>query len=265
MFKIHPIPAFTDNYIWLISHTATGESLVVDPGDANPILRYLDNEQLTLSGMLITHSHLDHTAGIDALLASLASKNTPLKVYGPSSPDIPQVTHVLSEGDQVAFHDLDFTVFHTPGHLPEHISYFATIDGQPSLFCGDTMFSAGCGRIFSGTHEQLQHSLERLAQLPPNTLLYCTHEYTEANLRFARTVEPDNTDIQNYQTHVANLRGQGLASLPSNIGQERLINPFIRLSAPSVKQAIAEKSQVNPQSLNDAQVFKALRQWKDQF
>ncbi len=179
--QIIPLPAFRDNYIWLLRHGAT--ATVVDPGDAAPVLRYLADEGLTLAAILITHHHSDHVGGVDALLAA-----HPVPVYGPAREDIASITRRVGGGDRVSVAGVEFQVIDVPGHTAGHVAYYAA----PNLFCGDTLFAAGCGRIFDGTPAQLHASLERLAELPGDTQVYCTHEYTLSNLAFAAAVEPNN-------------------------------------------------------------------------
>lgn len=247
------IPAFNDNYLWLISDN--GQAYVVDPGDAEPIEAALKQHNLDLSGILITHHHWDHTNGINALL-----EQRDIPVYGPQSDKIPQVSHPVKEGDQLKLTEhLAFTVLEVPGHTLDHIAYF----GHGYLFCGDTLFSAGCGRLFEGSAEQMYSSLEKLSRLPPDTLIYCAHEYTTANLKFAAAVEPNNPAIQSHIHKVDKLRADGLSSLPSTIGLEQKINPFLRAHHPDVIQA-AQQRAGSPLSADSA-ILAEIRRWKDNF
>lgn len=260
MFEVRAIPAFSDNYIWAVVHTPSMQALVVDPGDANAVLPYLKEHGLLLEGILITHSHLDHTAGIDGLLEAFD-----IPVHAPNSPEIPQATHTVQDGDKIEFHGAEFFAIHTPGHLPEHVSFYAMLDQTPVLFSGDTLFSGGCGRIFSGTHDQLHESLTKLGALPRTTKVYCAHEYTLANLAFAKAVEPDNEDLRQHLAHIESVRADNKISLPSTIGLEKAINPFLRTHEPSVCATVAAREGVSPESLSPLAVFTHLREWKNSF
>ena len=271
---ITPIPAFTDNYFWLL-HRA-GLAVVVDPGDAAPVLRALEEQRLTLTGILITHHHPDHIGGLKALVAQF-----PVPVYGPraESKTSPQLTRLLAEGDRLKLEalDLEFEIWETPGHTLGHIAFVHS----DFVLCGDTLFSAGCGRLFEGTPEQMHRSLSRLAALPPATAVYCTHEYTLANLAFAAAVEPDNPVIAKEITRVQELRERNVPSLPSSIGHERRINPFLRTREPAVIAAAAQfasagglkslsttptvKKMTGRELHLSVEVFAALRLWKDGF
>lgn len=255
MLRISPIPAFTDNYIWCLQHEDT--CVVVDPGDAAPVLTQLNSLGLNLSAILITHHHWDHTNGIDTLLARFPG----IPVYGPVSDKISQITHPLSQGDTVTLPSLDvtFEVFEVPGHTLDHIAYY----GQNALFCGDTLFSGGCGRLFEGTPAQMHASLGVLAELPEATRVYCTHEYTQANLAFALAVEPDNKHLLAYRDEVARKRAGDTPSLPSSIGREKAINPFLRVKENGLKSSVEQ--QAGKDLHTDADVFAALRGWKDNF
>ena len=256
MPMITPIPAFNDNYIWAIVHPDTKQMAVVDPGDAAPVLAFLSEHQLTLTHILITHHHFDHTGGIKALI-----KASDALVVGPHNKQIHGLDYTLSEGDTLDIPGLDchFSIIEVPGHTLDHIAYVS----DNELFCGDTLFSGGCGRVFEGTYEQMYHSLKKINMLPDNLSIYCTHEYTLANLKFAASIEPSNKDLQEYTQKVIQLRENNLPSLPSRLSLEQKINPFLRCNEPTVIQAANGNSQ---QALADPiAVFTALRQMKDNF
>lgn len=253
---LFPISAFADNYLWLL-HDGK-RALVVDPGDAEPVLRALEQSALQLESILVTHHHADHTGGVDAL-----RKATGAKVYGPANERIPAPFEPLHEGDSVHTLGLDFQVLDVPGHTAGHIAFYTPdMDGRPLLFCGDTLFSGGCGRLFEGTPAQMLASLDKLAALSGATRVCCAHEYTLDNLRFALAVEPDNTDLAAYQQHCLRLRDQGQPTLPSSIQQEILINPFLRTRRASLVSAARH---FDASVHDDTSVFAALRQWKNQF
>lgn len=219
MLEILPIPAFQDNYIWLLHNGK--HAVVVDPGDALPVIDTLLARELTLDAILITHHHSDHIDGVAELLKKWA-----VPVYAPKRESYPFSHIEVMEGSLVNLDRLgvELRVMETPGHTLGHVAYY----GANCLFCGDTLFSAGCGRLFEGTPRQMYDSLQRFAKLPPETQVYCTHEYTEHNLNFARTLEPENKAIAARLLEVASLRAQRLPSLPSTIGLELLTNPFLR-------------------------------------
>ena len=251
-----PVSAFADNYLWLL-HDGK-RALVVDPGDAGPVLRALQASRLQLESILVTHHHADHTGGVDAL-----RKATGATVYGPATERIPAPFQPLREGDRVATLGLDFQVLDVPGHTAGHIAFYTPdMDGQPLLFCGDTLFSGGCGRLFEGTPAQMLASLGKLAALPRATRVCCAHEYTLANLNFALAVEPDNATLAAYAQHCRQLREQGKPTLPSSIGQEVLVNPFLRTRQAGIMAAVHH---FDASTTDDATVFAALRQWKNQF
>lgn len=254
MLQIDAIPAFTDNYIWLMRRG--NRAVVVDPGDAVPVLRELSARNLDLEAILITHWHPDHIGGLKQLLAHKA-----VPVYGPraEAARIPQLTQQLDDGDRVRALDLDFDVLSLPGHTLGHIAF---LSGE-ILFCGDTLFSAGCGRLFEGTPQQMHASLQRLAALPDETRVYCTHEYTTANLAFALAVEPGNPAVQQRSEEVKSLRAQNLPSLPSSIAAECRFNPFLRCKVPAVVEAAQYHSE--KPLLEAVDVFATLRKWKDGF
>lgn len=255
MIQIDALPAFSDNYIWLLQDTAKRRCAVVDPGDAAPVQAWLTaNPGWVLEDILITHHHHDHVGGVEALKHA-----TGARVCGPAQERIPARDLALDDGDQVKVLGLDFDIIAVPGHTLGHIAYYSA----PLLFCGDTLFAAGCGRLFEGTPEQMHQSLSRLAALPTETRVYCTHEYTLSNLRFAKAVEPENLHVAQRFADVTRLRDEDRISLPSTIGLERLTNPFLRTAETSVKQKADEwKGHSNT---SQASVFAALRSWKDTF
>ena len=214
-----PIPAFNDNYIWLL--VQDDKAWAVDPGEAAPVLKVLREKKLHLEGILLTHHHSDHTGGVAELLRHY---NVP--VYGPdNSPVSALISHPLQEASCIALGNMAFSVIAIPGHTLDHIAFYSV--EEKILFCGDTLFSAGCGRVFEGTHEQMYHALLKLAALPDDTEVYCGHEYTLSNLRFAAAVEPKNNDILKYQKQCEVLRAKNSPTLPSTIAQEKKINPFL--------------------------------------
>ncbi|QCP51793.1 hydroxyacylglutathione hydrolase [Trinickia violacea] len=254
MREIFAIPAFHDNYIWVIRKGMS--AAVVDPGDAGPVKEAITRLGLTLTAILTTHHHADHVGGVDELLASW-----PVPVYGPAAESINVVDHPVTHGDRVRLPDVDvdFVVLDVGGHTLGHIAY----SGQGALFCGDTLFAGGCGRIFEGTASQMWNSLTRLATLPGDTQVYCAHEYTAANLRFALAVEPANAALQQRAQAVDQLRAAGLPTVPSTIAVELETNPFLRVKSPEVIAAAVGYS--GGELLGDAEVFSALRDWKNVF
>lgn len=256
MLTVSPISAFSDNYIWHLQHN--DQHWVVDPGDAAPVVSALQESKL--DGILITHHHWDHTGGVTALVSRY---NCP--VYGPSS--IENVTHPLGDGDQCEILGLPLSVMSVPGHTLDHIALILQEGDesgrQPHLFCGDTLFAGGCGRLFEGTPAQMYDSLTRLGSLPPETLVYCAHEYTLANLLFAEVAEPGNHAIQSRITEVKERRSAGTPSLPSTLGEELATNPFLRCHIPALaRQASSHGASNNP---DEIEVFTYLRHWKDNF
>ena len=251
-----PLPAFSDNYIWLLHHN--GQALVVDPGDSQPVLDALATMGLVLNLILITHHHADHIGGLSALTAA-----TNAKVYGPAKEKMPEGVIPLSQGEIVTWRGLTFKVHDVPGHTSGHIAYWSQPEGMdPVLFCGDTLFSGGCGRLFEGTAAQMLDSLDRLSSLPGASQVCCAHEYTLSNLKFAKHVEPSNQALIDYDAHCQSLRAQGIPTLPSRLDIELKINPFLRSRQEKVRTSVQN---YHPTSLDDAAVFAALRQWKNEF
>ena len=254
--KLLPLPALTDNYIWML-HDGQ-RALVVDPGEAYPVKRALEEAGLQLQAILITHHHHDHIDGVPELIAE-----TGAVAYGPGRENIPEPFEPLVGGDSIQVLGIRFQVLDVPGHTAGHIAYFAEPTGQgPLLFCGDTLFSAGCGRLFEGTPAQMLASLDQLAALPANTRVCCTHEYTLSNLRFARAVEPDNPDLLQHTRHCEALRASKLPTLPSSMELELAINPFLRSRQDSVVRSVHS---FDASATGETQVFAALREWKNQF
>jgi len=252
------LPAFDDNYIWLLQGGT--QALVVDPGDAAPVLRALHERSLALAHILVTHHHADHTGGVAALRAA-----TGAEVFGPAREQLPEPFTRVAGGEALSLLGVNFQVIDVPGHTAGHVAYFCPdAGGAPLLFCGDTLFSGGCGRMFEGTPAQLLASLDRLAALPDATRVCCAHEYTLSNLRFAGAVEPGNAALRDYALQCQELRARGAPTLPARLETERAINPFLRSRQSSVRQAV--RAHAPSSSLaDDVAVFAALRQWKDTF
>ncbi len=266
--KISPIKAFTDNYIWAIQCEGSTQVVLVDPGHAQTCIDYLTAHQLSLSAILITHHHPDHVGGVTELKDYGKKQGLEPNIYGPASESIPSIDVPLSETDslQLTFdiegqssETLTLSVLDIPGHTSGHIAYVA----KGFVFCGDTLFSGGCGRLFEGTPEQMHHSLAKLTALPQDTLVYCSHEYTLANLYFALAVEPNNLDLIQYFNKVNHLREANQITLPSSINQELAINPFLRCHEADVKEAAATYAEQSVET--EVEVFAAIRRWKDNF
>ena len=261
--RVLAVPAFADNYLWLI-HDGV-HAAVVDPGDAAPILAALAAHHLTLTAILLTHRHADHIGGVPALLA-----HVDVPVFGPRNEPIPTISVPLQQGDvvDVPHLPLRLSVLDVPGHTAGHIAYLyeAAPDAQAArwLFSGDTLFGAGCGRLFDGTAPQLYHSLQQLASLPDDTLVYCAHEYTLANLRFANAVEPGNPALRARTEVDSARRAAGLATVPTTIGLEKATNPFLRVDQPAIARHLVELGKLAPES-SPVDIFTALRLWKNSF
>lgn len=253
------LPAFDDNYIWLIRHGAL--AAVVDPGEAAPVREALARQKLQLRAILLTHHHGDHVGGVNELVQA-----TGATVYGPAHESLPHCDVPLVEGQQVVLPELDLAcaVYDVPGHTRGHIAYAGRAAGQaPVLFCGDTLFAGGCGRLFEGTPAQMHDSLCKLAALPAATRVYCGHEYTLSNLRWALAVDPDNTALRHWADQAQALRAAGLPTVPTELALESAVNPFLRAADPVVAQAA--RLHAGKTLATTTELFAALRTWKDGF
>ena len=255
--NIQSIKAFSDNYIWLIS-TNEG-NLVIDPGESKPVADFLSKDATRLTDILLTHHHYDHVGGVSVLKKTISGQ-----VVGPNNPQIDGVDQKVSDGDVVQSCGLNFRVIEIPGHTLDHLAYYLDNEEQPMLFCGDTLFSAGCGRVFEGTHPQMYQSLMKLKALPENTLVFCAHEYTIGNLQFALEVEPNNPTIKNHLESCTNMLKNGQSTLPSSINLELQINPFLRCDRAELRESISNKFNAS-ESSEDSVIFEYLRRWKDSF
>jgi len=254
--KLLALPAFSDNYIWML-HDGV-QAIVVDPGEAAPVSAALQHQGVTLAVILVTHHHPDHTGAVAQLREA-----TGALVYGPARESIPQPCVPLNGGSSICALGLRWQVIDVPGHTAGHIAYFAEPGADaPILFCGDTLFSGGCGRLFEGTPAQMLASLDRLCALPGNTRVCCAHEYTMSNLRFALAVEPGNAVLAEHVAHCAALRAGGQPTLPSTLAIERRINPFLRAREAEVRAAALQR---DAGAHDDVAVFAAIRQWKNEF
>ncbi len=267
MLNVYPINAFQDNYIWCIENSITKKCIIIDPGDEKPVIQHLLANQLTLKAILITHHHYDHVDGISGLLthAQQYSGDT-VTVLGPSNSKIKQITQPVVKGDRLTLLGTTLLVNEVPGHTLDHISYYVAQDLEhptPWLFCGDTLFSAGCGRLFEGSPAQMLRSLKTLTELPLNTEVYCTHEYTLSNLAFAKAVLPNNPDIKQHIEKCQTLRDLDQPTLPSTIATELKINPFVSCSRSDVQSAVSHHS--NLPIASELDTFTRLRSWKDSF
>jgi len=253
MLSVEPIKAYTDNYIWLVS-TNEG-SIVVDPGESKEILNLIDTNEIDLKGVLITHHHYDHTNG----LLDLTNKMN-LEVYGPEK--IEGINNIVNESDKFSLIGIDFEVIEIPGHTLDHLAFYSSNSEDPMLFCGDTLFAGGCGRVFEGTFEQMFMSLKKISKYPKETKVFCGHEYTLSNLKFALEVDKDNKDLVNEFNNIEKLISSDIPSLPTNLNKELKLNPFLRCHDIDIKNKVIEKFDIIDDEL---QIFTALRKWKDNF
>ena len=253
MLSVEPIKAYTDNYIWLVS-TNEG-SIVVDPGESKEILNLIDANEIDLKGVLITHHHYDHTNG----LLDLTNKMN-LEVYGPKK--IEGINNIVNESDKFSLIGIDFEVIEIPGHTLDHLAFYSPNNEDPILFCGDTLFAGGCGRVFEGTFEQMFMSLKKISKYPKETKVFCGHEYTLSNLKFALEVDKDNKDLVNEFNNIEKLISSDIPSLPTNLNKELKLNPFLRCHDIDIKNKVIEKFDIIDDEL---EIFTALRKWKDNF
>jgi hydroxyacylglutathione hydrolase len=258
LIQVHPVPAFSDNYLWVMHDGLT--AVAVDPGDARPVIDYLVANNLVLEAILCTHHHADHVGGVDDLLDFFELRDR-IPVYGPATEVIPSRTVALREGDHVGFPSLNllFDVLDVPGHTAGHIAYAS--DGV--LFCGDTLFACGCGRLFEGTAAQMTDSISKLRALPTDTKVYCAHEYTMSNIRFAEAVEPGNVALKARKAQCAAMRERGEPTIPTTIGVELAVNPFMRWDQPDVIRAASQHAGRVVAAAAD--VFAVIREWKNRF
>jgi hydroxyacylglutathione hydrolase len=253
-YEVVPVRAFSDNYIWTLRDES--RAAVVDPGDAQPVIDYLEREGLELVAIVNTHHHADHVGGNARLLSRWK-----VPVFGPHDERIPDVTRRVGDGDRVTLphFDVALDVMEIPGHTRSHLSF----SGDGMLFCGDTLFAVGCGRLFEGTPRQMHESLSRLAQLADDTRVYCGHEYTLSNIRFAKALEPDNAALLALEQRAAAQRERDLPTLPTDIGQEKATNPFLRVTEP---QVVAAASTYAGRPLEGpVDVLAAIREWKNNY
>ncbi len=254
MLSVEPIKAFEDNYIWLV--TTNEGSIVVDPGESSKIIKLIDENKINLKGIFVTHHHYDHTNGLKDL-----SRKLNIDIYGPCN-NINEINKRVKNSDHISILGIDFKIIEVPGHTLDHIAFYSFNDGEPILFCGDTLFAGGCGRIFEGTYEQMFESLNKLSSLPKNTKIYCGHEYTLSNLKFAIEVDSSNKDLIKEYEQIKKLRNIDCPSLPSTLDRELKVNPFLRYDNYSIKNKIKKEFGISGNGLD---IFTALRKWKDSF
>ena len=254
MYSVEPIKAYDDNYIWLIS-TNEG-SIIVDPGESKKIIEGIDKNKIDLKAILITHHHFDHTNGLQDLLDI-----DNFDVFGPVN-NINGINNKVGDSDQFSVIGIDFEVIEIPGHTLDHIGFYSFNDGDPILFCGDTLFAGGCGRVFEGTYQQMFEALKKISRLPKNTKIYCGHEYTLSNIKFALEVDPNNIKLQNEYKNVQELMKSNKPSLPTTIQKELDTNPFLRCDDLDIQKNIVKKFNVDD---SEFEIFTAIRKWKDNF
>ena len=254
MYSVEPIKAYDDNYIWLIS-TNEG-SIIVDPGESKKIIEGIDKNKIDLKAILITHHHFDHTNGLQDLLDI-----DNFDVFGPVN-NINGINNKVGDSDQFSVIGIDFEVIEIPGHTLDHIGFYSFNNGDPILFCGDTLFAGGCGRVFEGTYQQMFEALKKISRLPKNTKIYCGHEYTLSNIKFALEVDPNNIKLQNEYKNVQELMKSNKPSLPTTIEKELDINPFLRCDDLDIQKNIVKKFNVDD---SEFEIFTAIRKWKDNF
>lgn len=255
MLTIYSIPAFNDNYIWALVDGASKQSIIVDPGDATPVLAFLHQKQLALNAILITHKHADHTGGVQTLLSAFPNAS----VFSNPVERLAQTTQLVLDNDVININGNEFRVIAIPGHTLGHVAYYC----KPYLFCGDTLFTNGCGRIFEGTAEEMLSSLKKLMALPDDTLIYCGHEYTLSNIKFAMHIEPNNLELQNRFENTKRLRSQNKSTVPSTLALEKATNPFLRCDQSVVIQAASDHAGKKLNS--EVDIFAQLREWKNVF
>jgi len=255
MIHVSTVPAFDDNYLWMVQGSVSGNAAVVDPGDAKPILDWLQSNDQQLTSILVTHHHADHIGGVSKLKHAYPDA----VIYAPDDRRIKQKDVVLKSEQRISLTDLglEFDVLMVPGHTSHHIAYF----GHGSLFCGDTLFASGCGRVFCGTMKDLNNSLQKLVKLPDETLVYCAHEYTLSNIAFAREVDPDNKALEQREIDDSEKRANNIPTVPTTIAMEKNTNPFVRVDDPSIRGAALEKA--GKELTEQWRVFETLRLWKD--
>lgn len=257
MLTIHPVPALSDNYIWCLTNDDRKTALIVDPGQASPVEAFLDERGLVPTAILVTHHHPDHVGGVQ----QLADRYGIDTIQGPAGSPFKGIRQSVDEGEQVTWETLSFRVLRVPGHTLDHIAFFcedAAVDDSPILFCGDTLFACGCGRLFEGEPAQMRHSLSKLRELPDDTLVYGAHEYTLANLRFSRYLLPDDDGLAAFESRCKALREGNQPTLPTPLSQEKALNPFLRWDDPAVVQA------VSGDGLGPDEIFGRVRKAKDQ-
>ena len=254
MLSVEPIKAFEDNYIWLV--TTNEGSIVVDPGESSKIIKLIDENKINLKGIFVTHHHYDHTDGLKDL-----SRKLNIDIYGPCN-NINEINKRVKNSDHISILGIDFKIIEVPGHTLDHIAFYSFNDGEPILFCGDTLFAGGCGRIFEGTYEQMFESLNKLSSLPKSTKIYCGHEYTLSNLKFAIEADSSNKDLIKEYEQIKRLRNIDCPSLPSTLDRELKVNPFLRYDNYSIKNKIKKEFGISGNGLD---IFTALRKWKDSF